>query len=216
MSTKRAVALIDYGMGNIASVYQALIHCGAEVITVTQSADLPAHIPIVLPGVGAFGDGMYALRDRGLVEPLQRCAREGGALLGICLGMQMLFDTGEEFGSHSGLGILAGSVTRIPSEVGQHQHRKLPHIGWADLRPASERGWTDTFLAGLPTAPYVYFVHSYTAHPARQSDIVATCDYEGLSIVAAVQNGRVVGCQFHPEKSGEVGLSILSGFLQFP
>lgn len=210
------VTVVDYGMGNLFSVTQAIERCGATV-TLTESVEgISRARALVLPGVGAFGDGMKALRDRGFVEPLRAYARAGRPFLGICLGMQMLLETGEEFGVHEGLGLVPGKVAPIPQGRGEQaaRGRKVPHIGWGKLEPKGQGPWTGSILEGLKPGDFTYFVHSYMAVPRDESAWLAACDYDGLQVCAAIRQGSVSGCQFHPEKSGEVGLSILRNFIK--
>jgi glutamine amidotransferase len=208
------VAVVDYGIGNLHSVARALESCGAEVLVSDSASVLDSASRLVLPGVGAFADGMQGLRDRSLVEPIRRFAASGRPLLGICLGMQMLAGSSEEFGLHEGLGIVPGHVVPVPSDdVGGAPH-KIPHIGWADLLPWRTGGWHDTLLADTRPGTAVYLVHSYHFMPERESDGLAVCMYGGHRITAAVQRGSVIGCQFHPEKSGPEGLRVLSAFLE--
>ncbi|NVB83382.1 MAG: imidazole glycerol phosphate synthase subunit HisH, partial [Kofleriaceae bacterium] len=164
---------------------------------------------LVLPGVGAFADGMRGLRERNLVEALLEMATTERPLLGICLGMQLLLARSEEFGTHDGLGIIPGSVELIPRAPG----RKVPHIGWNRLVPTSTP-WASTPLEQLAAGTMMYFVHSYTAVPASDSHRLADADYGGFRISAAVRKDNVIGTQFHPEKSGEAGLVVLARYLR--
>lgn len=212
--TAPAVVLIDYGVGNLLSVSRALQACGG---TVEQTGDPDRLIRAdraVLPGVGAFGGCMDALARHGLAEAVRAFARSGKPLLGICVGMQMLFDTGEEFGRHDGLGLLPGTVGPIPAVKAAGGRRKVPHIGWNALWPAHGRSsWSGGILAGTPPGRSVYFVHSFAALPAAPEDLQAIADYDGYPVTAVVERGNIAGCQFHPEKSGPVGLGMLRSFL---
>ncbi len=208
------VTVVDYGSGNLLSVCRALRHCGAEVTTVESGAGLASVERLVIPGVGAMADSMRNLEARGLVEPLRAFARSERPLLGICVGMQVMFDASEEFGVHPGLGVLAGHVRMISSSRSDGTRRKIPQIGWNALTlPAGVNGWEGTILAGLPSEPAAYFLHSFAVDPKDDAIRLAECEYEGVRICAAVKSGLVYGCQFHPEKSGEVGLTILKNFL---
>lgn len=208
------VAVLDYGVGNLYSVKHAVTSLGAEVTFVSSAAEISTVKRLIIPGVGSFAKGMVEIEKRGLVQPIQEYARAGRPLLGICLGMQLLFSTGEEFGVHSGLDILEGKVAAIPNESENKTWRKVPHIGWNNLQLSSGReSWQGTLLAGLREGVSAYFVHSYTAIPASPTVRVADCEYEGYTITAAVQKENIYGCQFHPEKSGSVGLAILNNFL---
>ena len=211
---KRVVSVVDYGMGNLRSVSMALKHCGVEV----QITDSPAQIRLadclVLPGVGAFADGMAELQLRGLVPAIQEYAQRGRPFLGICLGMQMMFDGSEEFQDAAGLGLIPGQVVAIPSTTADGLPHKIPHIGWNKLlMPVTGAPWDQTILDGIRPGVAVYFVHSYTAVPDRVQDRLADADYHGRIIAAAVRSGNLSGCQFHPEKSGEVGLHLIRNFL---
>lgn len=207
------VLLIDYGVGNLLSVRRALEACGGRVEQTGDPDRLMQAERAVLPGVGAFGSCMEALRKHKLAGPVRAYAKAGGRLLGICVGMQLLFDAGEEFGRHEGLGLLPGTVGPIPPENGAGRRRKIPHIGWTALQPASGAGWTDGMLAETKPGQSVYFVHSFAASPGREADLQAVADYDGYQVAAVVGHGTVAGCQFHPEKSGPVGLAMLRRFL---
>lgn len=205
-----AVTVVDYGLGNLLSVRRGFEHCGAAV-RVSASPDAVWRAErLVLPGVGAFGDGMAKLRERGLDHAVHEFVKSGRPLLGICLGMQMLFDASEEFGSHQGLGLIAGKVARIPADG-----RKVPHIGWAPIHPPADtkRPWQGTLLQGTADGTAFYFVHSYTGFPADAGDRLADADYLGARISAVVARGNVMGTQFHPEKSGPAGLAVIARFL---
>jgi glutamine amidotransferase len=209
------ITVVDYGAGNLLNVVRALQHVGAEV-EVTQSPQAVAGAQkLVLPGVGAFGDCMQALGALGLVAPLRDYLRAGRPFLGICVGMQVLFEVGEEFGEHAGLGVLSGRVARIPAQGADGKPHKIPHIGWAALKPAEAgAGWAATPLAGHEgSQPAMYFVHSYQCVPAQRAEVLAEVEYNGLPICAAVARGQVFGVQFHPEKSAEAGLGLLRQFL---
>ena len=208
------VTVIDYGLSNLRSVQNALTHCGAEVELTNSPADVRAAEALVLPGVGAFRDGMAGLERLGLVEVILQKAAEGTPLLGICLGMQMLFGESEEFGTCPGLGLIPGRVVKIPDTDGQGNPQKVPHIRWDPLFPAGGRAdFNGTVLEKVATGQECYFIHSYEAKPANETDRLADTRYGGRSVCAVAAHGSVVGCQFHPEKSGPVGLLILSQFI---
>lgn len=208
------VIVIDYGMGNLLSVRRGLEHCGATV-TVTADPNVILSAPrVVLPGVGAFVDGMAGLRREGLDTVVRKVASRGTPLLGICLGMQMLLDESAEFGSTSGLGLIPGQVIAIPTTTTDGKPQKIPHIGWNSLAfPAARTSWANTLLQKVKPSDAAYFVHSFMANPTDPSHRVADCLYGGYAVAAAIQRDNVFGCQFHPEKSGEVGLTILRQFL---
>lgn len=208
------VTIIDYGLSNLRSVQNALVHCGAETILTSDPADVRAADALVLPGVGAFRDGMAGLERLGLVEPIRQKAVEGTPLLGICLGMQMLFEESEEFGCWKGLGLIPGRVVKIPDTDLQGTPQRVPHIQWDPLLPAGGRkDFAGTVLSGVTPGQECYFIHSYEAKPAAQADRLADTCYGGRAVCAVTAHGSVVGCQFHPEKSGPVGLSILGQFI---
>lgn len=208
------VTIIDYGSGNLRSVARALERCGAVPLLSNDPSELARAERLVLPGVGAFADGMQGLRDAGVIEAILQFAASGRPLLGICLGMQMLASSGEEFGTHEGLGLIPGRVVPIPAREAGGQPHKIPHIGWADLALSSRERRAGTMFADTPEGTSVYLVHSFhfvADDPAHQ---VADCFYGGHRLTAAVQSANTVGCQFHPEKSGEAGLALLSAFLR--
>lgn len=208
------IAIVDYGMGNLLSVRRAFEHCGATV-TVTPDPDaVRSADKVVLPGVGAFSNGMSELRRLGLDAALQDVAQNGTPLLGICLGMQMLLDESEEFGVTSGLGLIPGRVIPVPRLSAEGRQHKIPHIGWnALVLPDSLETWNGGPLRDLIPGDAVYFVHSFMAQPADSTHLIANCLYDGIPVSAAILRNNVFGCQFHPEKSGAVGLTILRRFL---
>ena len=208
------VAVIDYGVGNLLSVRRGLEHCGASVI-VTEDPDAIRLAPrVVLPGVGAFADGMAALRGAGLDDVVREVATRGIPLLGICLGMQMLLDMSEEFGEHSGLGVIPGRVVTVAASTSEGEPQKVPHIGWSALTaPRGRESWDGTLLQDVTPGDAVYFVHSFMANPSDPGHRIADCLYGGRPVSAAIGRTNVFGCQFHPEKSGVVGLKVLRRFL---
>lgn len=199
------LAIIDYGAGNLRSVMHALNHLHAQnVQLVREPSQLEGVEKIILPGVGAFGAGMQKLEEQKLVEPIRYAIAAGIPYLGICLGMQFLFEYSDEMGEYEGFGILSGKVTRFPA----FEDLKVPHMGWNILSPTRQ----SILLENLPENPYAYFVHSYYCIPTDEKDILISVDY-GLPFTAAVEHENVFGVQFHPEKSQQVGLQILSNFL---
>jgi glutamine amidotransferase len=205
----KRITVIDYGIGNVHSVVKALTFVGADVTLTADPGAIAVASQLVLPGVGAFGDGMRELTQRGLIAPIVEAVAKGTPLLGICLGMQLLLDESDEFGTHRGLGLIPGSVRRIEPTDGA----KVPHVGWNRLEPAAGRSWAGTILANVTPGTPVYFVHSYAAHPASEGHRLADTTYGGHTVSAAICRGNVTGCQFHPEKSGPVGLSMLEQFV---
>lgn len=208
------VTIVDYGVGNISSVSRAIQHFGAEARLTDNPDEIINATRLVLPGVGAFSNGMQGLRERGLVEPLRAYAASGRPLLGICLGMQMLLTASEEFGEHEGLGIIPGRVIPVAANNGNGIPLKVPHIGWSDLRiPPSRQTWDKTLLEAVSIGSGMYFVHSFSAVPTHEEHRLADTMYGDCRISAAIQMDNVTGCQFHPEKSGLAGLRIIQNFV---
>lgn len=211
--SKPRITVIDYGLGNLLSVQRGLEHCGAEVLLTSDPEAVASAERAVLPGVGAFASAMQSLISFGLVPALQALASKGTPLLGICLGMQLLLDESEEFGLTRGLGLIPGRVIPVPTKTAHGEIQKIPHIGWNGLVPTeSRRDWKDTLLQSNHPGEAAYFVHSFMAMPSDPQHRLADCFYGGQRIPAAVSRDRITGCQFHPEKSGEVGLKILRAF----
>ena len=200
------LAVVDYGAGNLRSVLHSLKHLGARDMQLVQHPDqLRGAQKIILPGVGAFGACMAQMRERQLVSPLRDALESGIPYLGICVGMQMLYDVGEEMGEHAGMGILRGRVVRFPPFT----DRKVPHMGWNQLKIRKQLG----LLHGLDERSYAYFVHSYYCAPSQDDTVIISVDY-GIEFAAAVQRDNIFGVQFHPEKSQSTGLQILANFLR--
>lgn len=200
-----AIAIVDYGMGNLHSVAKAVERLGYEALVTSDASAILAADAVILPGVGAFGDAMASLRTTGLDAVVAEAAANAKPLLGICLGMQLLFARSEEHGEHTGLGLLPGRVVRF-----QGGTYKVPHMGWNRLRWEQPES---PLFAGLDEG-HVYFVHSFHALPERASDLLATTEYGGGPVTAIVGRGNVFGMQFHPEKSGELGMRLLDNFLK--
>ncbi len=200
------IGIIDYGVGNLFSLCSSLKSIGAEVAVTSDPAVIEAADKLILPGVGAFGDAVKKLRDSGLYGILRMQAAAGKDIMGICLGMQLLFEKSYEYGEHQGLGLLKGKV--VPMEGRIPQGLKIPHIGWNSLHFRRE----SRLFKYVKENECVYFVHSFYAEDCSDS-IIATAEY-GREFTAAVECGNVMGCQFHPEKSGRVGLAILQAFCE--
>lgn len=198
------IAIIDYGMGNLYSVEKAFIKLGAQVVVSSEAKVIAQADKVILPGVGAFGDCMKNLDDSGLIPVIQTVIAKGKPFMGICLGLQLLFEGSEEDPGVAGLGILAGQVRKIEAPG-----LKIPHMGWNSLSFRQP----GPLFTGLGDSSYVYFVHSYHAVPAEPELVTAVTDYGG-AVTAAVGRGNVQAVQFHPEKSGSVGLAILENFIK--
>lgn len=204
----KRIGVIDYGVGNLRSVVNALRFVGSEPVVSEEPATLMSCDGIILPGVGAFGYGMQALRVRGLDRVVSEAARVETPLLGICLGMQLLLEGSSEFGEHDGLGIIPGRVASFDSKA-----LRLPNVGWLPIVPAARLdGLAGTLLEGVGETSSFYFVHSYHAK-ADNPMTIATSEYEGHPFAAVVGKGSAVGMQFHPEKSGPAGLALLKRFV---
>lgn len=196
------IAIIDYGAGNLMSVKKALDFIGEESIITAKPEEIEFADRVILPGVGSFGDAMDSMKQRGLVETVKNAALSGKPFLGICLGLQLLFAKSDESPEASGLGVLKGDISLIPSDK-----LKVPHIGWNSV----EISENSRLFKGIPQDTYFYFVHSYYLNNAEISDVAAVTHY-GVDIECAVEHGNLFATQFHPEKSGEAGLELLKNF----
>lgn len=199
------IAIVDYDAGNIKSVEKALQFLGQEPVVTRDKETLLQAEKVIVPGVGAFGDAMGKMHQYGLVEVLREIAAKGTPLLGICLGLQLFFESSEETPGVEGLGLLPGKIVRIPDKEGF----KIPHMGWNSIQinPASR------LLKGIEEGAYVYFVHSYYLQAENETDVAATTEYV-VNIHAAAEHENIFATQFHPEKSGEIGLRILKNFIE--
>jgi glutamine amidotransferase len=203
------IAVIDYGRGNLFSISQALSHQGAEHMITTDADTVAKAEKIILPGVGAFGDGMEALKKSGLDQVIQQAATDGTPILGVCLGMQLMASRGLEFGEHQGLGLIEGTVKCLPEGNGGVDSVRIPNVGWRILIRQNNHA----FLDGLPDSVMTYFVHSYAFNADRSEDVTLTIAINGAEITAGIHRDNLYGYQFHPEKSGSIGLEFIERFL---
>ncbi|HXV35508.1 MAG TPA: imidazole glycerol phosphate synthase subunit HisH [Myxococcota bacterium] len=219
-----SIAVVDCALGNLQSIRNAFAHVGVDVLVTSDRARIEAAQAIVLPGVGAFGDAMQALRERGLADALRAAARAGTPLVGICLGMQLLLSESEEFGRHEGLGIVPGRVRRFPaphrSPAGHFDAGdKVPQVGWNRIAPpageAAVAHWKSSPLEGLEAGVHMYFMHSYYAEPDDPAVALCTTRYAGVDYCSGLMTGSVVAFQFHPERSAEPGLAIYRNLVRW-
>lgn len=212
--TAPEVCIVDYGLGNLLSVKRGLEHCGARVSITSDPERIISAARLVVPGVGAFGSAMRALKRAGLDDAIREAAMRGTPLLCICLGMQLLMEESEEFGDTPGLGLIAGRVVAVPSKTAAGEAQKIPHIGWSALSESqTTRGWEGTVLEDTLPGEFAYFGHSLMVVPSDPAHRIAECVYGGQTLAAVIGNGTITGCQFHPEKSGQTGLKMLRRFL---
>lgn len=205
------IVVVDYGRGNLFSLGQALRQLGADHVISDDPDALARAERIIFPGVGAFGDAMAGLRERGLVDPLRAAVQSGTPILGICVGCQLLLTRGEEFGQHDGLDLIPGTVARLPEPKADDPDRaRIPNVGW---RPLDVRE-SAPLVGTLRPDDWMYFVHSYAPMVDRESDVAATIRINGADIPVAIARDNIVGVQFHPEKSGPAGLRLLARFLE--
>lgn len=207
----KKVTIIDYGMSNLLSISRAIEKVGAEVMVTEDAEQIATADLLILPGVGAFYDGMNELNKRELPEAIHAFVKSGKPLLGICLGMQMMLAEGTEIQPTPGLGIIPGSVLPLPYKSGTGQTNTIPHIGWAALKSCSSE-----YNALLPAEEnsFMYFVHSYYANPTKREHCIATTTFSDMSFTSVVNKDNAWGTQFHPEKSGELGLQLLKYFIE--
>lgn len=221
-----AVVIVDYGMGNLFSIERVINYLGGIPIISSKPSIISRAKRVILPGVGAFGDGMENLRKRGLIEPIKKFVHSGKLLLGICLGMQLFMSESEEFGLHLGLDLVRGRVKRLSEPQPKGSFCKIPHVGWNRLHsPAFTKGPKDSIsfrsnnffsggiLENIPEGAFVYFVHSYAVFPDTTSVILAETAYGNNRFCSVLQQYNLFGCQFHPEVSGGVGLRIIKNFI---
>ena len=210
-----SVVVIDLGIGNLMSIIRGLEYCGAKVIVTSNPEIILNSSHVVLPGDGAFKFAMEQVKKRNLLNTLKSFNKSNSNLLGICIGMQMLFDESSEFENYEGLGLISGKVVPIPNKSTNGKKLTLPHVGWNNLQKSAHfKNWNETLLENNKVKDEMYFIHSYMAVPTNSSCKVAECIYGGHKITAVVMKNKITGCQFHPEKSGNLGLKILKKFIE--
>ena len=210
MQKDNQILIIDYGLGNLNSVARGVAATGGKPLISQNPKDLLDAKKVILPGVGAFAAGMEGLKKRKLVKPILEYVKSGRELLGLCLGMQLLLNSSEEFGNHQGLGLISGTVKRI--KPANKNIFKIPHIGWNSLIKPKGKSWVGTILGDVADGDMVYFVHSY-APPVNKNSLAQT-EYGGIVFCSVVAKDNVTGTQFHPEKSGAIGQKILKRFVE--
>jgi len=206
--TKKNIAIVDYGVGNLHSLVKAFKHFDENAFITEESKDIESADAIVLPGVGAFQAGMEGLRIRNLLDTIKNTAKNNKPILGICLGAQLLMSEGHEFGRFKGLGLIPGKVIMF-----DNSGEKIPHIGWNEIY-GNKNIWRNTVLNSIDEGSDVYFVHSYIFKPTKKENILAYTKYGDIEFCSAIRKGNIYGCQFHPEKSGKIGLQIIENFIK--
>lgn len=208
---KKNVVILDYGIGNVKSIANALVEIGAEPVLSSDENIIMGAEALILPGVGAFQKGMLNLIEANLVHVIHEYVAKGKPLLGICLGMQMLLEESDEFGITKGLGLIPGKVQKL--NLGEGSLEKLPHVSWNEIKEPQIGRWSKSLLESTELNTDVYFVHSFVAVPSQREHILAVANYGNIDFCAAVNKDNVTGVQFHPEKSGKLGLKMLSQFV---
>jgi len=211
MSTKVIVGILDYGIGNVKSMANALERIGVNPLLTRNETEILKADALIFPGVGAFSKGMNNLNEFNLRDLIFKFVETGKPFLGVCLGMQLLLNESDEFGTTPGLGLIKGKVTTMP--LPSDSQFKLPHISWNGINIPTAGRWDNTILSQTPENADVYFVHTFVAMPTNPTDILSTTEYGGITFCSAIHHKNVYGVQFHPEKSGEVGLGILRNFV---
>src|SRR3989344_2804687 len=212
--SKEKIYIIDYGLGNLRSVERAFEYFGEEAKIVSTGKEILEADRLILPGIGAFGDGMKGLKERNLIQPIYDYIKSKRPLLGVCLGMQLLMSESEEFGLHKGLDLIKGKVVPLKSvEEVKEEGYKVPHMGWSELMQDSKK-WSSSILSKISNKAEVYFVHSFHVAPENKAYILAKTIYGNQEICAVIQKDNVIGCQFHPEMSGKNGLQIYKNFCE--
>jgi len=209
----KKITIIDYGCGNILNLVRAIKYLGYQTEITSDKKKILNSSHVILPGVGAFGNAIRQLEKYNLQSTILEYAKSEKPLLGICIGMQVLLTVGHEFGVHKGLDLIEGEVTKISNK--KNKNIKIPHVGWNEIHPSQgKKEWKNKILNNSLIGKSFYFVHSFICLTKKNDPTIAVCDYLGLTIPAVIENGNVFGCQFHPEKSGESGLSILKNFCE--
>ena len=205
------IVLIDYGIGNIKSIKNAFDVSGVKVVLSREKDVILNADGVILPGVGAFSHGMNNLFKYNLVHVIKEYVKKNKPFLGICLGMQMMLDESEEFGISKGLGLIKGKVIKLP--INQTKRVKLPHISWNGISP-KYNNWSNSILESIPLDSNMYFVHTFVAKPDNDDEVLSVTKYAGAEFCSSLKKNNIYGCQFHPEKSGEIGLSIIRNFIK--
>ena len=211
------VTIVDYGLGNIFSIQRAIEFLGYEVFLSCKHTDIINSDRLILPGVGAFEDGMIALKEKGMIETIQEYVNQNKPILGVCLGMQLLMSSSEEFGHQVGLNLIEGEVVHFPKAKHKDMFYKVPHAGWNQIKPSSdygEKNWAGTILNDINQDSFYYFSHSFIVQPTFKRNCLALSNYGGIDFCSVVNKGNIWGCQFHPELSGDPGLKIFTNFIQ--
>lgn len=211
--SRKKIVVIDYGLGNLFSVQQAFVSFGVDAVITRDPSELKSADAAVLPGVGAFGDAIKNLKEFNLYEPILEFVKAGKPFLGVCLGMQLLFEESEEFGQHKGLGIIKGQIKKFPDLNPSGQKLRIPQIAWNTIYAPKGRSWSGTPLETIKEKEFMYFLHSYYSSPADKNDILTLTNYDGIEYCSAVKKENVFAMQFHPEKSAVEGIKIYKNWV---